>query len=263
MIEVKLPNPLSTEERLRLTRLIEHDTGGYINELKGSIGVHSAELDDLHQKRLEAIVSHLSYLMGTVETLVEADEFSFDGLFSWSLYKCHCKEAFVNELRDLFPGNLPEGNGRYLESNPGKLQVVRQGFHENFLSFEAVLHSVLFNLIKNGLEEQENESARVLMNIRKLDHFPENALFIPEGSRDYTKFTVFDIYNSGEYSNKRPFEESLTAPPESSEDRGFGLYFVGLAAKVFRAPVSIKSDSERDSTQISFYHPVYCDGKES
>jgi len=262
MTALLLPNPLSLEERLKITRLIEHDTGKYFDELKGGIGVYSAELDDTSQRRLGAIVSHLSNLMGTVETLVEADELLFDELQSHSLYKGYYKEAFVNDLRRLFPGNLPERNGRYVNKNPGKLQIVGQGFHENFLSFEAIIHSVFFNLIKNGLEVQEKEKARVLMNIRKLDRFPERASFIPDGSRDYTRFTVFDFYNQGVYSNDKPFEECLTTPPEPGADRGFGLYFVGLAARAFRAPVSMSSDPRRDATQISFYHPVYRDGKD-
>ena len=45
----------------------------------------------------------------------------------------------------------------------------------------------------------------------------------------------------------------VKAPPH--RDTGFGLYFIGLAAKVLQAKVGVSS--EPGNTTVSFFHPVY------
>ena len=160
---------------------------------------------------------------------------------------------FINDLKNLFPGNLPPYNKGFRDTDPGKLQTIGLSFYPDFLSHEPIMHSVIFNLVKNGLKVAKDR--RVLMNIRRIDKFPERALYVPEGARDYEQFVVFDLINSGGFSSKKPFIECLTSVPKFNE-HGFGLYFVGLASRVLRAPVSITTDEKQ--TQISFYHPVYC-----
>ena len=85
--------------------------------------------------------------------------------------------------------------------------------------------------------------------------FPKNALFIPEGAKDFENFYVFHIQNKGKpFPKDSKLINGLTKCPELGE-RGFGLYFTGLVSRFLKAPVNIKSNE--DLTTISFYHPIY------
>jgi len=257
---IDLTNPLSARERMQIVRLINHDAGEYLLELGSCIGKGSEHLDNKSQRRLEAIVKHVSDVQGTVSTLVRRNEISLSQNISWSLSNPNERKNFLINLKYLFPGHIPISEEGYVNANPGKLQYGELSFHNEFLSFECILHSVIFNLVKNGLRAQQlrknpAKNAKVIMNVRQTNRFPKKALFVPDGSSEYRNFDVFEVYNPGSFTAKRDFVECLTKTPSPNTDHGFGLYFVGLASRVLRAPVFM--ESRKDYTQISFYHPVY------
>ncbi len=132
----------------------------------------------------------------------------------------------------------------------------------SFLSLRSLMHSVLYNLVKNGVDAQIGTSDKdepVKLSVNYHPGFPENVLFIPEGAREYTNFVVFDVHNKGKSFPKDIPLESYFTKPTPEKGRGFGLYFTKLAAKFLRAPVNITS--EPGNTTVSFYHPIYVDLK--
>jgi len=85
MVDVELTNLLNLEERLRVVRLIEHDTGAYFNEISCSLGYE--EKDDLSKKRLKAIARHLRHTEGVVGVLTQGDNITLASNQSWNLYR--------------------------------------------------------------------------------------------------------------------------------------------------------------------------------
>jgi hypothetical protein len=246
---ITLANPLTLEERLQVTRLLSHDVSDYLNELRCGVGV---EVPEIFRKRLQAIVNHIDNTQISVANLIHDDSFDIACNYNWCLRNESERTFFIERLRRLFPGNFQKPAGLdYAQTSPGELQVMNCCFDHYFLSYESLLHSVLFNLIKNGLAAQKEGERKVLLQVRILERFPREPNFIPEGARDYDRFVAFDVLNKGRFSSEIPFSQHLT----DSSKEGFGLYFVGLAAKVLRAPIIMETGN--DSTRICFYHLAF------
>jgi len=245
MVELELSNPLTIEERLEVPRLIEHDSSVYWADLR-NLPIASPDLD---QEEYHAIVEHLAHIEQTVVTFTQAEAvYLRDSFYSTSLDK-RSLEIMTNRLSKA----LLEGK---LDASIGDIG--------SFLSLRPVMHSVLYNLIKNGVAAQaktDDSNEAVNLTVDYHSGFPETTLFVPEGARDYTDFITFAVHNKGRsFPGDVPLESYFTGPAPERGEGGFGLYFIRLAAKFLRAPVNITS--EPGDTTVSFYHPVYVDLKQ-
>ncbi|MBI2498738.1 hypothetical protein HYV88_00680 [Candidatus Woesearchaeota archaeon] len=227
---MKLTNPLTTEERIQIPRLIDHD-------------ILSAQTDIIiHLKNPEGFESYCSR-----EKALALANFtkSVTRVVSWITYPrdiCTDKEN-IKKVLDKF---------KILSDN--KLQIPDVDISKQLVSYFPLLETVIFNLYKNARNASRDNPISLEVS---QSPFPENALYIPEGARDHKDFTIFALHSSGRAFPENPsLIERLTICPPLGH-HGFGLYFTGLAAKVLRAPVHIQSAP--DNTTISFYHPIYPD----
>jgi signal transduction histidine kinase len=130
---------------------------------------------------------------------------------------------------------------------------ISKNIPDKFLTEQNCLYGVLFNLIKNAVEHGKENDINV--NVDFQDSYPDKIIFQPKGSENYNKFVGFHISNKGEgFSKNKNLQEYFTKCPGIKE-RGFGLYFTGLVAKLLQAPVNI--ESQRGETKVSFFQPIY------
>jgi len=239
MTEVTLSNPLTIEERLQIPRLIEHDSITYFAILL-NMPIRSTEFD---KEKYEAIIQHLGSVEQTIDFLTQSPDINFEDVYS----ACRLDKRTITDLLSRVDKILHKGR---LEASVGDI--------DTFLSYKHLMHTVLFNFIKNSLNAQlgTNDGDEDLKVNVAYSKFPENSVFIPDGARDYTNFVVFNFHNKGRgFPKDIPLKEYFTRTVPERGASGFGLYFTKLAAKVLRAPINIVS--EPGDTTVSFYHPVY------
>ena len=239
MKSYEIKNPLTTKERLNVTRLIGHDSLNLLNYI-------SRDLGDV--KLAQPKVDYLRNIEKTVAVLTQCDDIS--------VCENPCQgDSFVNSYE---PSSITYFMEHLKKLYPNKLKTFYQD-PRDFLSFKPALFTVCTNLIKNGISAQkkakiDDKDISVCLSSHS-SKFPKNALFIPEGAKDFKNFYVFHVQNKGKpFPKDSPLINRLTKCPELGE-HGFGLYFTGLVSRFLKAPVNIKSNE--DLTIISFYHPIY------
>lgn len=228
---VMLKNPLTTEERLAITRVLDHDMTNILNNIYSGASIRKRD----NSTKLTANLNTFANFYRTLRTLIQEDIVGM-----WSNCNQDKTERFAEDISE----NSRTIDCRFcleLQSQYSEIPMREQDFTQ----------SVLHNLVKNSVYAG---AKLVRINIEP-SGFPETATFIPEGARDYKDFIAFRVsdngcgFPQGEDLNKR----FTVCPPK--REHGFGLYFTGLVAKVLRAPVEIKSVP--GDTTVSFYHPVY------
>jgi signal transduction histidine kinase len=236
MNEIILPNTLTTEERLSLTRLLGHDTFSLLNSAFVEIALSTrknlpVEKETVHYLELVHAVGR------TISGLAETENLILGGTGV---------KPYDSETLEWMGDCLNIVNEGLLEKNISK--------NINFEGDKNILLVVLNNLIKNA--RACSKKLPVTLSVERTD-FPLSANYIPEGARNYSEFIALRISNSGKSfpSEKEKSYDSYFTEKHKRGNRGFGLYFTGLAAKVLQAPVEIKS-IEGKST-VSFYHPNY------
>ena len=125
-----------------------------------------------------------------------------------------------------------------------------------FLTDGNLISSVAYNLVKNVLGEPNTDNSGIAtLSLENVQGFPEDAVFVPEGARNYKEFAAFRVSDNGAgFSQDKNWLEYFTRCPEKRQ-HGFGLYFTGLVAKMLRAPIGISS--KPGNTRVSFYQPIY------
>ncbi len=239
MIEYFLSNPLTVEEKLQVTRLIEHDSTVYFAILQ-NIPVGSVDID---KEKYHAIVEHVGNIQQTIELLTQGQEvWLLDNFNLTKLDKVSTKRITDKIGKVLLKGSL--------DSHVGDIKPM--------LSVRPLMYSALTNLIKNGVEAQlgtKDYNTPIGLTVDSYQGFPENALFIPQGAKGYKNFVVFNVHNKGKSFPKDVPLDSYFSRKATEKGGGFGLYFVKLAAKFLKAPLNIIS--KQGDTTLSFYHPVY------
>lgn len=234
---ITLSNILTQEERLQIPRLIGHDNIRIWELLSRRASISEIRQMPIDYDAADAMITHLVDTEKLVRDLILFKKVALRGIEIGGI---------LNELKRLFCS---------IEKS-SKLGVDNIQGVDKIASNEYVLHSVLYNLIRNGMQAQQDkpEDKRKVDLIVDSSGFPAQAIYIPEGAGDYQEFVRFSVQNPGEFPRDKPLIERLTiCPPQGKH--GVGLYFTGLAAKVLRAPVNIKS--EAGLVDVSFYQPVY------
>lgn len=238
MNEIVLPNTLTTEERLSLTRLLGHDTFSLLNSACIEVAISTRK--NLPIKKEVAYYLEMVHALGrTISGLAETESLVLGGT---ALVMDTINSKNLQNMYNC----LNIANDKSLEGN------ISQNI--TFESDEHLLLVVLHNLIKNAV--RSSRDSPVTFSVERTD-FPLSASYIPEGARDYSEFIALRISNFGKSfpSGKEKSYDSYFTEKRKKGDRGFGLYFTGLAAKVLQAPVEIKSIEGRST--VSFYQPNY------
>jgi len=229
---IKLPNPLKTKERLRIPRLLGHNSHAIIGRAMRKVREDKKDL-------ATGLLSFIGDIEETVEVLTHGG-----GIYlgtGLNFLKDYELQNLLRELNKVYEDEL-------------KIEVE---INIPFSTSRAILNTLLGNIIDNAINIQYNQRRKITkVRAEFLLGFPETAIYIPDGARDYQEFVRFSVQNPGEFPRDKPLMDRLTICPERGK-RGFGLYFTGLAAKVLRAPVDIKS--EKEIVDVSFYHPIYRD----
>jgi len=228
---LQLTNPLTDAERKQVVRLIDHDMGNSLNIVNQYIHhiveYGKKELSPIAQGKVKA-----TFFIGlAIHDLVLKDKLD--------VWKCY----YNIELEDIL--------------NSIDCQRVKFNFNYNpkeLVTPEKVLLATMWSIIKNAHNASET-AENVLVTSRYYEGFPKQALYIPDGAREFKDFVAFEVHNQGEFPKAKPLREYIDKEAPALNQEGFGLYFVKLASKVLRAPVNIKSEDGR--TCVSFYHPIY------
>ena len=233
-----LNNGLYKDERLSVSRLAGHDSLALIHKIFKDLGDASKASPNLMLLR---DINYCVNMLTQQDEIVLCDDCDDDYFDNSSDYASLI--SFIKSLNKVHP----EVN-YFGEEDIG-----------DFLSQKSILNVVFHNLIKNSVVAQNNAGVRrgeeVVFFWVAPSGFPDNYCYLPEGAQEFKNFVGFHFLNYGtRFPDEPSFIERLTHCPKSGEG-GFGLYFTGLAAKLFRAPVSIHSDMK--GSVVSFYHPVY------
>ena len=226
-----LSNPLTQKERLRIPRLLGHNSHAIIGKSLRAIREGNKDL-------AMNLLLFVEDIEETVEVMTHGGEICL-GFGSRDYMRDYGLQIFLKELNKVYEGRL-------------KVEVETNA---QFSTSRAILNSVLGNIIDNALGIQYKADKKVVeVRASWFTGFPETAIYIPNGARDYKEFVRFSVQNPGKFPRDKPLIDRLTiCPPRGKQ--GFGLYFTGLAAKVLRAPVDIKS--EEGIVDVSFYQPIY------
>lgn len=240
MREIPLNNPLTIEERLSLPRLCGHDSMTYFAVLSQMPAACKFGGKDFDSKQYHAVLDHLSCGETVIEALSQHDGiFLTDAFYNTRLDKTSI-ESLISDVGQISYDGLIQGS----------VQEVPR-----FLTLRALMHSVVFNLVKNGGTAQRStpDFGKAIEVSVEPSAFPDHAVFIPDNANKYRHFILFKVRNAGKPFQKSPeyyFQRSI---PEKGD--GFGLHFVKMASKYLRAPINITS--KPGDTVVSFYHPVY------
>ena len=229
-----LPNVLTSKEKLQIPKLIGHDTIGNLSRAYAIFEriAHPerypsiSNLEEIGKINVDSVVK----IERCIEALTQSEE----------IYTKRIKTTY-------FSAGFP-----YLFEQMADNLEIGLDCPESFISNEDILHSVLINLIRNAWKNI-CEGDKIKLSASQ-NEFPSRALYIPVGAREYQKFIRFSVQNPGEFPRDKPLIDRIRVCPPRGRN-GFGLYFTGLAAKVLRAPVDIKS--ENGVVDVSFYQPVY------
>ena len=221
-----ISNNLNKDEKLSVIRFNNHDVRSQFNR-----GYEEACIgrNKMGEPNFETIVSSLDHSLevwNCIDHLMTKDK----AIYSYS-------EAFLERTERLLKRVF---EGKSLEVNFSEKRISSESF---------LIYPLLFNFVKNSFNYG---AENVSVDLEESD-FPNQALHIPRGAKQFSRFYSFKVQDDGRgFPEDFDYKNTLTVCPKS---RGFGLYFTGLVSKVLRAPVDIQS--ERGDTKISFYHPIY------
>ena len=243
MAEYKLSNPLTIEEKLQVTRLIGHDSMGILDVIRSDILIAQGDNDVSQLKNTLYVVQHIGMLNMAITSLTLHNKYTLDDLRTDNYF-----DAF--KLQNDFDGL----NALFKE----EMTFLKDISHKEFLSDRSLVHCVLYNLSKNAFKR--GGAKKVEISVKEHSTL-QDIVYSAEGSLDYKDFIGFHVHDNGRgFPSGKDLREYFTTIPERKSS-GFGLYFVGLAAKVLRGQVGIKS--EPGDTTVSFYHPIYVDLKQN
>jgi hypothetical protein len=247
---ITLTNPLTTEERLSVTRLINHD-------------IESDMLANLHM----GISNHLEHHVPIRNTLLNHTFSLYHFLHTIKFLSLNSK--YDVKENSIFKNLDSNGLNQYVENlnfhHEGLIKPKKENFITCLLACD-FLYCMLHNLSKNAIiynsrtpivKKGDNQFYKTnpIDLIVEESSFPKNPTFAPEGCTDYDQFLAFKVKDTGKgFPQEKDWQEYFTTCPEKGK-HGFGLYFTGLVAKVLRAPVKI--ESEPGNTEVTFYHPMY------
>lgn len=246
---MELTNPLTVEERLQVSRIIDHDMMNFSSSVVGNLETHEDLMEDYERltnpRRVESLekqiisgkhvlkalslATHVDLIMGAITPLVQSE-----GIFAnfYSIRDDLDVMEFVSKVKI----------DCHEDQTPDKL-VTRNN----------LLYGVLFNAVKNARNHGEVDEVKLKLNYQERE--PGKEIFVPAGAEKYNQFYGIHIIDNGKgFDPKKLNKELFTKCPEQGE-RGLGLYFTGLVSKVLRAPIDIQS-SEKGTT-FSLYHPIY------
>jgi hypothetical protein len=256
--DMKLPNVLTVEERLSLARVHDHDMTDILHGIFGFSSSRKIPTDEKRNMRKNILCAYTSFYK-TIWNLSCSDA-SYVDKSSSICSGAEMMNDFYEQLRDSLRENF------CLNTTSSYLNVP---FRETDF-----MYCVVHNLVKNSLRA----GAKQIDIFLEPSRFPVDAIYVPNGARDYDEFMAFRVHDNGRgfpqvgkqgqifftgdgfpTAQQEQYRKYLTmCPPE--DEHGFGLYFVGLIAKVLRAPIGIQS-SPGDTT-VSFYHPVFEENEE-
>ncbi len=244
-------NPLSDRERVHVMRLYDHDTVSLLHSVRDVLEladmlVEDGKWEELAAKRVRLThaqewVGHVHYMSRAMAKLAEDTVH----LTNWNEPPNYTSVIRVLEQAVV----LSRGN---VEA-AGEMPI-------DFRTNASVLYCMLFNLVKNGVAAQRKlskdlEKEPVRLRAEMYVGVPP-ACFVPSGCEGYEKFVRFSVQDCGKgFGSDVALEELFYREAPAKWEHGFGLYFVGLAARVLRAPIGIESVA--GDTKVSLYHPVF------
>jgi len=223
-----MQNPLTIEERVSLFRLIGHDLATHHNHLIEKVTGQRDNLTVMGAVAKFEIVRNVFTAMSTMG--------GENNPYVYVMRPGSWKGEF-EDIKPLYDGKV----------------TVNLDVTSPIKTRPEVVNVALNNLIKNGLHFGN------AVTVSATDYSGEvpNPVYVP-GAHESERFVKFTVHDNGPGFPKghdpKEFLELNASTREDSTMRGFGLYFVSLACKFLRSPLTI--ESEPGDTKISIYHPT-------
>lgn len=242
-------NPLTLEERLSVTQLLDHDLGTarailvsqvLLQELSRNEHTANYALKRLKPELQKACMFHIWEIIDSVGILTN------DG---YSSSRPIDQEYFETELAQL---KLMFGLRRV--SKEAEIQYA-SNITGKFNSYEPLLYSVLYNLVKNSLGATK-QKGKIRLTVTNYSGSVQNPIFASNETPlegDFVKLTVTD--DGQGFPEDKSLKDFLNLGTTTKKaGTGFGLYYVGLVCKFLRGHLTI--DSKPGDTNVTIYHPL-------
>lgn len=221
---MEIQNNLTEAERLSIIRLYGHDAKGPLGWLGNQIAGGREDLE-VNFELMESYYDHTVRVFTAIEHMSQERDIAL-------------KPTGLGTIKRILEGTFETEKPRIDSSD------------ERVMMEEAITYSVLFNLVKNAYNAGAKE---VRVSVERVKT-PREALHYPCEFGDFGVYHEFRVEDDG-----RGFKEDFDSesalgvcPPKNSH--GYGLYFTGLASKLLKAPIDVKSKPGK--TRFSFYHPL-------
>ncbi len=225
-----MENPLSLEERVNVSRLIDHDLASHqVDIYHSAIGNRTLTPDVLYAKE-----NHVKNVLAAITILTTYTQRRFR------------KARNVEFSSPLIPRLFQDG------TNVEWLSEFRNG---DLVTSYPVLHTALYNLIKNGFDAMGGKGTVAVRVEPYIGYLPDKLVFTPSELSNNRLFIKFEIHDTGKgFPADKPLEDSLNLGVSGNKRGGFGLYYVKLACKFLKAPLAITPES--GNTNVTIYHPT-------
>lgn len=224
-----MKNPLTQEERLFITKLIEHDLvalqrdvirhskGGKTNSIKNITSYH-------HEHVLDVMLS-IPILSDT---------------------ECFFKEVTQQDL---------ETKVEQILAVLDELQIISYSLdiNRNFMSQLPLLYTALFNLAKNSTGVVNPKRGRIKLSISDFSGTAPNPVYASDETPLKGEFVRFAVNDNG-YGFPRGASLKDFLKLEFGESYHFGLTYVYLVCRYLRSNLTI--ESQQGNTTVSIYHPL-------
>ena len=229
-MKFKLQNPLTTNERLQISKAGVHDGRGSLSSIINNASCAKYGLDFSP----DSILMSADFLTAVFNSIIDLQH----------------SEVIVSEEDSIYLQESSQQIASLCEHNyRTEIDVVKKGdVPEKIITNPHLLPVVLKTLVSNAF--YRGNSSNIWIELEK-SSFPQDSLYVPSGAESYDNFLGFHVCDGG----RGFFRNKIQIPKRAPKGHGFGLYFTGLVAKCLRAPVDIQS--EKGNTRVSFYHPLY------
>lgn len=165
-------NPLTLEERMKVPLLIGHDLVSHQDDIYSvAVGMRKLSPELLYAKE-----AHIRRILGAITILTQYDE----NCFFEPIHPADINHSVIPQL---------------FEANEGKVEWRSEFRGDDLRTSHPVLHTALYNLVKNAFRVVERGKGQVTVSIEPfIDTLPKDLVYVPEyeGARLRMKFEVKD-----------------------------------------------------------------------
>lgn len=226
-----MENPLTLEERVKVTKLIGHDLASHLLRIAN---VASKELK-LNPKKVSYEHQHCYNVLNSITILSG---------YTDNCYFERTNPESINFMLKLLSSMFED-----------RVSYSSNIFRRSFKTQKELIYTYLYNSTKNALKHGYSKDGKIKINVSHFTGEIPDPVYVSEESSCNGSFIVFSVNDNGPgFPKDKPLKEWLEFGNSSRDGAGFGLYYATLVSKFLRSPLVI--NSEKGNTNISLYHTI-------